>query len=144
MPTGPRRWTSAPRRSWRATYRPRPTWPSRRGCSTSCCPRSPRAPPRPCTRTGAGSTSTPRTHPGSRPPASSRACPGRRTASTMPPPSSSSATSRTLIMGIALSTRVIGENAHEPTRWPIKGLPSIPATGLNSKSLASAPTKAGQ
>lgn len=28
-PTGPRRWTSAPRRSWRATYRPRPTWPSR-------------------------------------------------------------------------------------------------------------------
>ena len=41
------------------------------------------APPRPCTRTGAGSTSTPRTHPGSRPPASSRACPGRRTASTM-------------------------------------------------------------
>ena len=50
----------------------------------------------------------------------------------------------TLIMGIALSTRVIGENAHEPTRWPIKELPSIPATGLNSKSLASAPTKAGQ
>ena len=36
----------------------------------------PEAPPRPCTRTGAGSTSTPRTHPGSRPPASSRACPG--------------------------------------------------------------------
>lgn len=34
--------------------------------------------------TGAGSTSTPRTHPSSRPPASSRACPGRRTASTMP------------------------------------------------------------
>ena len=28
-PTGPRRRTSAPRRSWRATYRPRPTWPSR-------------------------------------------------------------------------------------------------------------------
>ena len=51
---------------------------------------------------------------------------------------------KTLIMGIALSTRVIGENAHEPTRWPIKELPSIPATGLNSKSLASAPTKAGQ
>lgn len=24
-----RRWTSAPRRSWRATYRPRPTCPSR-------------------------------------------------------------------------------------------------------------------
>ncbi len=47
-------------------------------------------------------------------------------------------------MGIALSTRAIGENAHEPTRWPIKELPSIPATGLNSKSLASAPTKAGQ
>lgn len=47
-------------------------------------------------------------------------------------------------MGIALSTKVIGENAHEPTRWPIKELPSIPATGLNSKSLASAPTKAGQ
>ncbi len=46
-------------------------------------------------RTGAGSTSAPRTHPGSRPPASSRACPGRRTASTTPPPSSSSATSRT-------------------------------------------------
>lgn len=47
-------------------------------------------------------------------------------------------------MGIALSARVIGENAHEPMRWPIKELPSIPATGLNSKSLASAPTKAGQ
>ena len=53
-------------------------------------------------------------------------------------------TERTLIMGIALSTRVIGENAHEPTRWPIKELPSIPATGLNLKSLASVPTKAGQ
>ena len=25
--------------------------------------------------------------------------------------------------------------AREPTRWPIKELPSIPATGLNSKSL---------
>ena len=59
-------------------------------------------------------------------------------------PSRSSPRLRILIMGIALSTRVIGENAHEPTRWPIKELPSIPATGLNSKRLASAPTKAGQ
>ena len=47
-------------------------------------------------------------------------------------------------MGIAPSTRVIGENAHEPTRWPIKEPPSIPSTGLSSKSLAPAPTKAGQ
>ncbi len=47
-------------------------------------------------------------------------------------------------MGIALPERIIGKNAHEPTRWPIEELPSIPATGLNSKSLASAPTKAGR
>ena len=37
-------------------------------------------------------------------------------------------------MGIALSTRAIGKNAHEPT-WPFKELPSIPAADLNSKSL---------
>ena len=59
----------------------------------------------------AGSTSTPHTHPGSRLPASSKACPGRRAASTTPPQSSSSATSRRSSTGAASGRRSRISNA---------------------------------